>query len=77
MDQSGTLFAALDAQEALAQTLARQHEPGRARTVLEGVLDARRRQQGSEHGGTRVLERRRVSVVFWPLLLLLRRLSIR
>jgi hypothetical protein len=52
MDQSGTLFATLDAQEALAQTLARQHEPGRARTVLEGVLDARRRQQGSEHGDT-------------------------
>jgi hypothetical protein len=52
MDQSGTLFAMLDAQEALAQMLARQHEPGLARTVLEGVLDARRRQQGSEHGDT-------------------------
>jgi len=52
MDQSNTLFAMLDAQEALAQTLVQQHEPARARTVLEGVLDARRRQQGSEHGDT-------------------------
>ena len=77
MDQSNTLFAMLDAQEALAQTLTRQHEPGRARTVLEGVLDARRRQQGSEHGSTWAPERRRVIVVFWPLPLLLRRLSIR
>ena len=52
MDQSSPLIATLDAQEACAQTLARQHEPRRARMVLEGVLDARRRQQGSEHGDT-------------------------
>lgn len=55
MDQSSLSFAspaALDAHEAFAQTLARQHEPERARTVLEDVLAARRRQQGSEHGDT-------------------------
>lgn len=55
MDQSSTLLvslATLDADEAFAQTLARQHEPLRARTVLEDVLAARRRQQGSEHGDT-------------------------
>ena len=55
MKQSSILFASpatLDAREAFAQTLARQQETGRARTVLESVLDARRRQQGSEHGDT-------------------------
>lgn len=55
MDQSSLSFAspaALDAHEAFAQTLARQHAFTHARAVLESVVAARQCQQGSEHRDT-------------------------